>query len=78
MVCLRSTAPVLGFSEAISEWNYTIYPRTKKKSAQDVKAAIIQALQAGLDGIILSRQYSEMRLANLGGAGAAISESGLP
>ncbi len=44
---------------------------------EDVKAAVIQAFQAGAEGIILSRKYSEMRLANLSGAGAALKELGL-
>ena len=30
------------------------------------------ALRAGADGVLLSRKYSEMKLANLRGAGAAI------
>jgi hypothetical protein len=32
------------------------------------------AFRAGAPGIILSRKYSEMRLANLSGAGDAIRE----
>ena len=32
------------------------------------------AFRAGAAGVILSRKYSEMQLANLGGAGDAIRE----
>jgi hypothetical protein len=35
------------------------------------------AFRAGSDGVILSRKYSEMKLANLSGAGAAIRQLGL-
>jgi hypothetical protein len=34
------------------------------------------AFRAGADGVLLSRKYSEMKLANLAGAGAGIKESG--
>ena len=33
---------------------------------------MLAAFHAGADGVILSRKYSEMRLANLGAAGEAI------
>jgi hypothetical protein len=35
------------------------------------------AFRAGAPGVILSRKYSEMKLANLGGAGDAVRESEL-
>jgi hypothetical protein len=38
---------------------------------------VAAALRAGSDGVLLSRKYSEMKLANLRGAGAAIKEAGL-
>ena len=41
------------------------------------KAAVMAAFQAGAHGVLLSRKYSEMRLANLSGAGEAIRELGL-
>ncbi len=37
----------------------------------------IIAIQAGADGLILSRKYSEMRLDALSGAGDAVKELGL-
>jgi hypothetical protein len=40
------------------------------------RAAVLAALQAGADGVLLSRKYSEMRLANLAAAGEAVKEFG--
>ncbi|MBI4624114.1 MAG: twin-arginine translocation signal domain-containing protein [Verrucomicrobia bacterium] len=44
---------------------------SRKASPDDTYAAVAAALKAGADGLILSRKYSEMRLANLGAAGRA-------
>src|SRR5262249_27130887 len=44
---------------------------------EDVAAAVRQAFHGGADGVILSRKYSEMRLANLSAAGAALRELGV-
>lgn len=44
----------------------------KKTEPQDVRDAVRAALRAGADGLILSRKYSEMRLANLRAAGEAL------
>jgi hypothetical protein len=44
----------------------------KKTEPQDVREAVRAALSAGADGMILSRKYSEMRLANLRAAGEAL------
>lgn len=44
----------------------------KKTEPQDVREAVRAALAAGADGVILSRKYSEMRLANLRAAGEAL------
>jgi hypothetical protein len=41
---------------------------------QGVKDAVLAAFRAGAGGVVLSRKYSEMRLANLSGAGEAIKE----
>ncbi len=49
-------------------------PGNSKRTPQSVKEAVLAAFQAGALGVILSRKYSEMRLANLGGAGEAIRE----
>src|SRR5437667_5793094 len=38
---------------------------SRKASPEDTHAAVAAALKAGADGLILSRKYSEMRLANL-------------
>jgi hypothetical protein len=40
------------------------------------KAAVLAALKAGVHGVLLSRKYSEMKLANLAAAGEAIKEYG--
>ena len=47
---------------------------SRKASPEDTYAAVRAAVQAGADGLILSRKYSEMRLANLAAAGNAIRE----
>ncbi|ABF43386.1 conserved hypothetical protein [Candidatus Koribacter versatilis Ellin345] len=49
-------------------------PENSKCTPQSVKAAVLAALRAGASGVLLSRKYSEMRLANLSGAGDAIRE----
>ena len=48
-----------------------------KCTPQSVKAAVLAAFRAGAPGVLLSRKYSEMRLANLSGAGEAVRESKL-
>jgi len=48
---------------------------SRKASADDTYAAVAAALKAGSDGVILSRKYSEMRLANLAADGKAVRES---
>jgi len=49
---------------------------SRKASPEDTHAAVAAALKAGADGLILSRKYSEMRLANLDAAGRAVREVG--
>ena len=48
-----------------------------KCTPDGVKDAVLAAFHGGSDGVLLSRKYSEMRLENLKGAGAAIRELGL-
>ena len=43
-----------------------------KSTPQGTKEAVLAAFRAGAHGVILSRKYSEMKLANLSGAGEAI------
>lgn len=45
-----------------------------KSTPQSTKEAVLAAFRAGVHGVILSRKYSEMRLANLSGAGEAVRE----
>ena len=47
---------------------------SRKASPEDTYAATRAALQAGAHGVIFSRKYSEMRLANLEAAGKAVRE----
>jgi hypothetical protein len=49
---------------------------SRKASPEDTYAAVAAALKAGADGLILSRKYSEMQLANLAAAGRAVRDSG--
>jgi hypothetical protein len=49
---------------------------SRKASPDDTYAATKAALDAGADGVIFSRKYSEMRLANLSAAGRAVREAG--
>ncbi|HTI70949.1 MAG TPA: hypothetical protein VMF06_13350 [Candidatus Limnocylindria bacterium] len=47
---------------------------SRKATPDDAYAATKAALAAGAQGIILSRKYSEMRLANPAAAGHAVRE----
>lgn len=68
-------------------WETSIYPGIdidiptgkgqKKTQPSDVRNAVKAAFNAGAPGIILSRKYSEMRLENLSGAGAALKDLGI-
>jgi TAT (twin-arginine translocation) pathway-exported protein len=49
-------------------------PGNSKCTPQSVKEAVMAAFRAGAPGVLLSRKYSEMRLADLGGAGDAVRE----
>ena len=48
-----------------------IQPGWKKTTPEAVKAEVQAAFSAGADGIVLSREYTEMWLANLAAAGDA-------
>ncbi len=48
---------------------------SRKASPDDTYAAVATALKAGADGLILSRKYSEMELANLSAAGRAARDA---
>ncbi|MGI8746218.1 MAG: hypothetical protein ACR2NN_27280 [Bryobacteraceae bacterium] len=47
-----------------------------KSTPEGTKEAVLAAFRGGADGVLLSRKYSEMRLANLSGAGAAVKQVG--
>lgn len=48
--------------------------QSRKASPEDTYSATFAAYKAGANGIVLSRKYSEMWLANLEAAGRAIRE----
>jgi len=48
---------------------------SRKASPDDTYAATKAALDAGADGLVFSRKYSEMNLANIAAAGKAVRES---
>lgn len=48
---------------------------SRQASPDDTYAATLAALKAGAHGVILSRKYSEMRLANLDAAGRAVRDA---
>jgi hypothetical protein len=54
------------------DMNIPIHKNSRFASADDTYAATLAACNAGADGVILSRKYSEMMLANLDAAGRAI------
>jgi hypothetical protein len=45
-----------------------------KCTPEGVRDAVVAALRAGSDGVLLSRKYSEMKLANLRGAGDGVRQ----
>ncbi len=49
--------------------------RSRKASPEDTYAAVSAAMKAGAHGLILSRKYSEMELANLASAGKAFRDA---
>ncbi|MFQ5741530.1 MAG: hypothetical protein ACE5JX_21240, partial [Acidobacteriota bacterium] len=52
-------------------------PDQKQTTPDDVREAVKAAFRAGAEGVILSRKYSEMMLANLAGAGQGLREAGV-
>lgn len=52
-------------------------PGEVETTREGVKQSVRQAFQAGVDGVLLSRKYSEMRLDWLSGAGDALRELSL-
>lgn len=49
-------------------------PGLKRTEPDDVYQAVTAALEAGAQGVVLSRKYSEMKLANLEASGRALRE----
>jgi hypothetical protein len=51
--------------------------RGKQVTPEDVRDSVKAAFAAGAPGVVLCRKYSEMRLANLAGAGQGLREAGV-
>jgi hypothetical protein len=51
--------------------------RGKQVTPEDVRDSVKAAFAAGAAGVVLCRKYSEMRLANLAGAGQGLREAGV-
>ena len=49
--------------------------KASRSTREDVRAAVRQALQAGVHGIVVSREYTEMQLENLSGVGDALRDA---
>ncbi len=70
---------------AAVEGKIAVYPgidvgvpaRGRQVTPADVRDAVKAAFAAGAPGVVLCRQYSEMRLANLAGAGEGLREAGV-
>jgi hypothetical protein len=50
-------------------------PNHSKSTPEGTRQAVLAAIRGGADGVLLSRKYSEMKLANLRAAGTALRES---
>jgi hypothetical protein len=72
----RAKAGVKGKSRILPgiDVNIPTGKNSRQASAEDTYAATLAAFKGGADGVILSRKYSEMRLANLSAAGKAARE----
>jgi hypothetical protein len=62
-----SVYPGIGFDVP---WNEQHYP----SAPENVYQAVVKGFDAGADGIVVSREYDEMRLPNLKAVGAAVKE----
>jgi hypothetical protein len=73
----RAKAGVKGKSQILPGIDVNIPTGTKsrKASPDDTYAATLAAFKGGADGVILSRKYSEMMLANLDAAGRAARDA---
>ncbi len=54
--------------------NVPVQPGWKQTTPEGVKAEVRAAFAAGADGVVLSREYTEMWLKNLAAAGDATRE----
>jgi hypothetical protein len=74
----RAKAGVKGKSRILPgiDVNIPTGKNSRKASVEDTYAATLAAFKGGADGVILSRKYSEMKLANLEAAGRAVRDAG--
>jgi len=75
----ETTRAVAGVSSHVKIWpgidiDIPTRPSEKKTETEDVYAAVKAAFDGGAHGVLLSRKYSEMKLANLRAAGQAIRD----
>jgi hypothetical protein len=52
-------------------------PNQKRTTPNDVREAVKAAFRGGAEGVVLSRKYSEMRLASLEAAGQGVRDAGV-
>jgi hypothetical protein len=52
-------------------------PNHSKCTPDGTRDVVLAAFKGGADGVLLSRKYSEMKLANLKGTRTALKELGL-
>lgn len=73
----RAKAGVNGKSQILPgvDVNIPTGAKSRKASPDDTYAATLAAFKGGADGVILSRKYSEMMLANLDAAGRAARDA---
>jgi hypothetical protein len=73
----RAKAGVKGKSQILPgiDINIPTGKNSRQQSPEDAYAATLAAFKGGADGVILSRKYSEMQLANLDAAGRAIRDA---
>ena len=72
----RATAGVQGRCKVLPgiDIGIPVGRNSRVASPDDTHAATAAALRAGADGLIFSRKYSEMKLANLAAVGDALRE----
>jgi ABC-type glycerol-3-phosphate transport system substrate-binding protein len=68
--------PLQWIADLVHKHRVHPHQRYTGQSGNSPSSLFVAAFRGGARGVILSRKYSEMRLANLSGAGAALRELG--